>query len=117
MTHLQDVDAYLKDLVHQVETLEKEREQENHVPEKKVYRHSSNADPPAFQYFHMLPCYHQIGYYVQEAAERAKQRTKKHIKRQKIGVVTQDTGLEEKYEHQNYQFIEEDSITPGSALS
>jgi hypothetical protein len=50
----------------------------------------------------MLPCYHQIAFFVQEAKERARLH--------KFEVVKQASRLQEKYEKQNYEFFKEDKI-------
>ncbi|KAL3904377.1 MAG: hypothetical protein SGILL_010096 [Bacillariaceae sp.] len=99
MQHLKHIDSYLEDLEHQVE-------QENDDPDEEK---EDAADPQCaehrFRFFHSLPCYHQIRCKMQEAKERAKIRMK-----QRMGVVTEDFALEQKYEQQNFEFREEDRI-------
>jgi hypothetical protein len=53
MAHLQDVDAYLKDIAHESET---EMEQENAKPKEKncEFVCGDYSSPPPFKYFHML---------------------------------------------------------------
>lgn len=91
-----------------------------------------------YEYFHMLPCYHQIKFFMEQAAtSRAKvaagtttttttdrrdnrssndddgdivASTSPTTTTTKMGVFTQDPVLEEKYARQGYEFHEEDKI-------